>query len=128
MRILTVSADPSAEDIAGVRAVIEQAIADQAKNLLVMFGDDRATSDLADRVGIRSDVFAWREAIWLQTSTANATDIIGATRFTDWFVGVPGACAVVLDFADQPVQRLDKNATAVDIELAFLAAQQGGLA
>lgn len=126
MRILSISADPSAEDLVAARTVIDQEIAAQLKNVLVMFGDDRATADLADRVGIRSDVFPWREAIWLKTAAANAPDIIGPARFADWFPGAPDACAVVLDFTDQPVRRLDTSATLAAIELAFLAAQQGG--
>ena len=126
MRILIIRQNQRDNDLMNAQSVLSGEIAIPAKNLVVIFGDDDATASLVDRVGGRTDVFPWREAIWLKCSRADAVEIVGSDRFDAWFPGADSFGAVVLDFEDTPIDQLPVDATLFAIEIALLKAQSGG--
>ena len=120
MRILEVKPDNVAADIKQARKVIGQEVGHPAKTVMIIRGKTPDIGQFADHAAVRSDAFGWRDAVWVRDER-----ILTPKQKKNWF-GDSDACAVVLDFSDQPAVYLKPDATLYAIEQAFLTAQQQG--
>jgi len=122
MRIVDVRADHEAEDVKSGRKVLQMEIDHPSKNVMVIRGRSAEVAHFADRAAARSDPFPWRVAVWVK----DPEKILTENQKQTWFDGEVSACAAVLDFGDELIERLRADASLTAIEKAFLRAQVGG--
>lgn len=125
MRILDVREGHEQDDIRAARAALRTEIALPATTVCILRGSGPQVSQLADRVAGRSDAFPWRQAVWVRSDEILDDDRDHEPSGAEaWFDG--DHAGVILDFEDNPAAALHLTDSALTIELAFLAAQQGG--
>ena len=118
MRVLSVRPDHVAGDIQSGRTILQDAVANPSKTLMIMRGQGPETSRFADKAAARSDPFPWRDVVWVTDDR-----IFPAGSLDRWFDGHPNDCAVILDLRDRPTVWLPVTAQLFEIEDAFLAAE-----
>ena len=121
MRIVDVRPGNEDEDIAAGKVVVNMELDHPAKTVAIIRGEDPLTAQFADRVGVRSDPFPWREAVWLKVDNDTVKRILSADQYSTCFGSDESAAAAILDFADQLSSHLDNSASLMDIENAFLS-------
>lgn len=119
MRIATIRLDHEQEDARTAKKILRQEIGHPSKTVIIIKGLAPEVAGFVDRVATRTDPFPWRESIWLLVSDEQLEAIL-TLRQSRWFVDHPEACAVVLDFEDNPSAWLTTEADLLDIETAFL--------
>ncbi len=121
MRVLDLRPGREKQDIDWARSVLDSEIGHPSKTVMLVRGSSQDVSHFADRAGARSDPFPWRAVIWVRDPR-----LLSDEAHTQWFGDDHEIVAVVLDFDDRPIARLQVSATLYQIEMAFLSAQQGG--
>ena len=122
MRIIVIRPSHEQEDVQAAKETVETEIAHPAKSVMFILGQDQEVGQFTDRAGTRSDPFPWREAVWLQVSTAQAKEILGVARLNNWYPNADN-CAVMLDFSDNISEFLKSDASLFDIDAAYLKAK-----
>lgn len=119
MRILDIRPGHEQEDTEEGRRILADEIAKPSYTLIIIRGAGPTMHEFAERAAARAEPFPWRGAVWVKD----------ARIFTDgqeqaFFAGHAPACAVILDVDDVPAQWLTNDASAMDIERAWLRAEQ----
>ena len=117
MRVVEIVEEHRDEDIKRARKIIRQEVGHPSKTVMIIRGKSPAIGQFADRAAVRSNVFPWREVVWVRDD-----DILTQEQVDKWFNRKLQYCAVVLDFSDKPVAHLAADATLLQIEKAFLNA------
>ena len=118
MRIAPIRSGHEAADIKSAKKILKQELDHPAKSVMVIRGDSGDVARFADRVATRSDVFPWREAVWLKVGKKHLGKILSVKQLK-WFDGHGRSCAVLLDFADTPTAWFSNSASRRSIDSAY---------
>jgi len=123
MKILDVDPISPDADIATARKILAAEIANPNKVLLIIRGDSPGVGKFAEKARHATDGTGFRETIWVRDLA-----IFLHGQQEAWF-GDQANCAVVLDFADQPVGCLRPDATLFRIDqlLRHAITPEGGV-
>lgn len=111
MRILDVRSFSSGGDVRSARRILAAEIEDPNKVLLIIRGDSPEIGMFAERARHATDGVGFREAIWVRN-----TVIFEDGQEEAWFGDDQNACAVVLNFGDEPVGLLSSDDTLFRID------------
>lgn len=119
MRILDIRPGHEQEDTDAGRVILAAEIARPSRTIMIIRGRGHDVGMFAETAAARAAPFPWREAIWVKD-----TRIFTAGQEQALYAGQDDACAAILDLDDVPARWLATDASAMDIERAWLQVEQ----
>lgn len=119
MLILDIRPGHEEEDTQSGRRILATEIAKPSCTVIVIRGAGPGVSAFAELAAARADPVPAREAIWVKDAR-----IFAVGQEQALFAGHENACAAIIDLDDVPARWLAKDASAMDIERAWLQVEE----
>lgn len=119
MRMLEAAPSCGIKEAEIARQILLDEITKPNRVVVVIRGNSPEIATFADRVDRVIGSSPWRQAIWVRDSR-----IMKKKDEDRWFGNAENACAVVLNFQDEPTGTLHADSSIYDIELSLIEAMR----